>query len=256
MYQALINGVIFTGDDVLSNHAVIINKNIIERVIPQAKLDSSIDAIFDLNGQILTAGFIDLQVNGGGGVMFNNTPTVDGLTTLANAHRQYGTTSLLPTLITDSFDVMQQAINAVEQAMKNNVHSIIGIHLEGPFLNTEKKGVHDDEKFCTLDEQGFQLINSLSGGKTLITIAPELTTSNMIKRICNENIIVCAGHSAANFDQTCEALTYGVTGFTHLYNAMTPLLSRSPGMVGAALNDEKSWFGTVSYTHLTLPTKA
>lgn len=246
MKQALINGHIFTGETVLSDHAVIINAGKVVDVVPQNTLEPTINETFDLKGQILTSGFIDLQVNGGGGVMFNNNPTVDGLRTLANAHRKYGTTTLLPTLITDNFDVMKQSINAVEQAISENVPGIIGIHLEGPFLNSEKKGAHNAEKFCTLDEQGFTLINSLSCGKTLITIAPELTTSDMIKRICNENIVVCAGHSDANFEQTCEALSAGVTGFTHLYNAMTPLLSRSPGMVGAALNDEQSWFGIIA----------
>lgn len=252
MKHIFINGHVFTGETVLPHHAVIVENGRILQVIPQEQLDNSQlneiepDARFDLNDEILAPGFIDLQVNGGGGVMFNNSPNLSGIQTIAKAHAQYGTTALLPTLITDNYDVMKQAVNAVNQAIKNNINSIIGIHLEGPFLNSEKKGAHDAEKFCAIDEQGFNIINSISDGKTLITIAPELTTLVMINRICEKGIIVCAGHSAANFEQTNSALSAGVTGFTHLYNAMTPLLSREPGMVGAALNDEHSWFGIIA----------
>lgn len=246
MIQSIINGHVFNGESLLKDHAVVIEGDKVLNVLPQRQLTGDIQVGFDLNGQTLAPGFIDLQVNGGGGLMFNNTLTVEGLRTLANAHRQYGTTALLPTLITDSYAVMRQAIAAVKQAIEEGVPGIIGIHLEGPFLNPEKKGAHAVEKFCVIDEQGFEVISSLTVGKTLVTIAPELTTSDMIKRIRNQGIVICAGHTGADYNQTCEGLAAGVTGFTHLYNAMTPLLSREPGMVGAALNDENSWFGIIA----------
>jgi N-acetylglucosamine-6-phosphate deacetylase len=246
MIQSIINGHVFNGESLLKDHAVVVDGDKVLDVLPQHQLTGDIEVGFDLNGQTLAPGFIDLQVNGGGGLMFNNTLTVEGLRTLASAHRKYGTTALLPTLITDSYAVMRQAITAVKQAIEEGVPGIIGIHLEGPFLNPEKKGAHAVEKFCVIDEQGFEIISSLTVGKTLVTIAPELTTSDMIKRIRNQGIVICAGHTGADYDQTCEGLAAGVTGFTHLYNAMSPLLSREPGMVGAALNDENSWFGIIA----------
>lgn len=246
MIKSIINGHVFNGETLLKDHAVIIDGDKVLQVLPQEQLPANIEVDFDLKGNYLVPGFIDLQVNGGGGVMFNNELTVEGLRTIANAHRQYGTTGLLPTLITDSYDVMRQAITAVTQAIQEGVPGILGVHLEGPFLNPERKGAHAAEKFCVIDEQGFEIITSLKVGKTLITIAPELTTTPMIKRICDTGVVVSAGHTGADYDQTCEALEAGLTGFTHLYNAMTPLQSRAPGMVGAALNDEHSWFGIIA----------
>lgn len=246
MIKSIINGHVFNGETLLKDHAVIIDGNKVLQVLPQEQLPENIEVDFDLAGHYLVPGFIDLQVNGGGGVMFNNMPTVEGLQTIANAHRQYGTTGFFPTLITDSYDVMRQAITAVTQAIEEGVPGILGVHLEGPFLNPERKGAHDEEKFCLIDEQGFEIITSLKVGKTLITIAPELTTTTMIKRIGDKGVVISAGHTGADYDQTCEALDAGLTGFTHLYNAMTPLQSRAPGMVGAALNDEHSWFGIIA----------
>ena len=117
---------------------------------------------------------------------------------------------------------------------------------EGPFLNEKKKGAHDADKFCLLDEQGLELISSLKQGKSIVTIAPELTSPQMIAELKARDIIVCAGHSDANYSQAKQALSAGLDGFTHLYNAMTPLQSREPGMVGAALEDKNSWFGIIA----------
>ncbi|MEP1551986.1 amidohydrolase family protein, partial [Paraglaciecola sp.] len=148
MTTALINTQIFTGQSVLQNHAVIVESDKVVAVMPQSELPAAIERRFDLSGRYLVPGFIDLQVNGGGGVMFNNAPTVEGLRTIASAHRRFGTTGLMPTLITDSFEVMRQAISAVKQAIDEGVPGILGIHLEGPFLNPERKGAHAEEKFC------------------------------------------------------------------------------------------------------------
>jgi N-acetylglucosamine-6-phosphate deacetylase len=194
-------------------------------------------------------GFIDLQVNGGGGALFNAAPTVESLRRIASAHRAYGTTGFLPTLITDNYEVMRQAVAAVKQSIEEGVPGVLGIHLEGPFLNSERRGVHDSNKFVALDQEGFDIVTSLDVGKTLLTLAPELTTSAMIRRLVEAGIIVSAGHSAANYSETRAALAAGVSGFTHLYNAMTPLQSREPGMVGAALEDEDSWFGIIADGH-------
>lgn len=246
MMKAIVNGHIFDGDTLLQDHAVIIENEKVKEVLPQHRLPKGLDVALDLKGNIIVPGFIDLQVNGGGGVMFNNNPTVEGIQKIAEAHRRFGTTGLLPTLITDDYKVMRKAIESVTNAISQGVRGILGIHLEGPFLNPDKKGVHDDKKFCVIDDEGFDIITSLKTGKTLLTIAPELTSHNTIQRIRDAGIIVSAGHSAANFDEACAALEAGVSGFTHLFNAMTPLQSRAPGMVGAALHDDSSWFGIIA----------
>jgi len=218
-------------------------------VIAQHQVPSDIIDVYDLHGGTLIPGFIDLQVNGGGGVLFNTAPSVASLRSIAAAHRRFGTTGFLPTLITDSFAVMRQAVAAVSQAIAEQVPGVLGIHLEGPFLNALRKGVHDASKFCGLDEEGFEIVTSLHSGVTLVTLAPELTSADMIRRLNESGVIVCAGHSAANYEQTQAALAAGISGFTHLYNAMTGLQSREPGMVGAALEDDNSWFGIIADGH-------
>ena len=129
----------------------------------------------------------------------------------------------------------------------------MGIHLEGPFLNAQKKGAHDENKFCLLDEEGIEIITSLKRGKTIVTIAPELTDSEVIKTLVDAGLIVCAGHTAASYDDVACALGAGLHGFTHLFNAMTPLESRAPGVVGAALVDDRSWFGIIADGHHVHP---
>jgi N-acetylglucosamine-6-phosphate deacetylase len=186
--QVIVNGRVFDGESVLENQAVLIDG---DRVVALAETPDLIDQaaeIYDLRGGILLPGFVDLQVNGGGGVLFNGAPTVGTLRTVASAHRQYGTTGLLPTLISDSFDVMRRAIDAVRQAIEEGVPGVLGIHLEGPFLNPERSGAHDPEKFCGLDEEGIELISSLEVGKTLVTLAPELTTPATISAVLPTSI--------------------------------------------------------------------
>lgn len=247
--KAIINARVFNGDTLLDNHAVLLDDDRIHALIPQSQLSTDTNIEADLQGQYLLPGFIDLQVNGGGGVLFNDSPSVASIRAISAAHRRFGTTGLLPTLITDSFAVMHQAIAAVDEAIKQGVPGILGIHLEGPFLNAERSGVHDADKFCVLDNTGLELLSALQNGKTLVTIAPELTSPEMIQRLVANELIVCAGHSNADYQQTKQALQAGICGFTHLYNAMMPLQSRAPGMVGAALEDDKSWFGIIADGH-------
>jgi len=161
------------------------------------------------------------------------------------AHRRFGTTGLLPTLISDDLSVMAQAIAAVRNATAQGVPGILGVHLEGPFLNPARKGVHDAEKFRRIDDEAIALLTSLDAGKTLVTLAPEMTNSERIQQLRDAGVIVAAGHSAADYAQTRSAIDAGVSAFTHLFNAMTPLTSREPGMVGAALEDANSWCGLI-----------
>ncbi len=246
MATALVNGNIFTGEQWLSSHALIMDGEKIIAICDQDNLPTGIESTIDLNGKRLIPGLIDTQVNGGGGVLFNDSPSVAAIKTIGAAHRQFGTTGFYPTLISDDLAVVAKAIDAVNQAIEQKVPGVLGIHLEGPFLNPERKGVHDASKFKVIDEHAFELLTSLKAGKTLITIAPELTTPHMIKRLVEAGIVVAAGHSAANYAQTKTALAAGLSSFTHLFNAMTPFTSREPGMVGAALEDVNSFCGIIA----------
>ncbi|WP_309643467.1 N-acetylglucosamine-6-phosphate deacetylase [Phenylobacterium sp.] len=203
------------------------------------------DQRIDLEGRYLLPGFIDTQVNGGGGMLFNATPTVEAIATIGAAHRRFGTTGFLPTLISDDLATVERAIGAVDAAIEQGVPGVLGIHIEGPFLAESRKGVHDASKFRTLDEAAFRLLTSARRGRTLVTLAPETTTDEMIGRLRAAGVTVAAGHTNATYERLRSALNAGVTGFTHLFNAMSPLTSRAPGAVGAALDDPESWCGVI-----------
>lgn len=247
--RVFVNGPVFDGQQVLNDVAVVVSGGKVEAILLNDELEFSGQQFgqkIDLQGRLLAPGLIDLQVNGGGGVMLNDMPSVASLRTMGAAHRRFGTTGFLPTLITTDFEVMQQAITAVDQAIAEGIPGVLGIHLEGPFLNPEKHGIHDAGKFRRLDESTFELLTSLKGGRTLVTIAPELTDSTMISRLNDAGVLVFGGHSSANYQQSRDALRAGMRGFTHLFNAMTAFESRAPGMVGAALEDQNSWFGIIA----------
>ncbi len=199
----------------------------------------------DLEGALLLPGFIDSQVNGGGGVLFNDSPSVDAIRTIGRAHRRFGTTGFLPTLISDDLDVVAHAIAAVRSAIESGVPGVLGIHIEGPFLNVERKGVHDPAKLQKLDISAVGLLTSLRTGRTLVTLAPEMTTPEIIKGLVAAGVVVSAGHTNATYAQITTALRHGLTGFTHLFNAMSQLTGREPGTVGAALEDTASWCGII-----------
>jgi N-acetylglucosamine-6-phosphate deacetylase len=193
----------------------------------------------------LVPGFIDLQVNGGGGVLFNDHPTVDGIETIGRAHRAFGTTGFLPTLISDELEVIDRAMRAVEDAIVKGVPGVLGIHIEGPFINSEKRGIHDPSKIRQIDAAAVELLTSLKSGVTLVTLAPELAPAGIIRALVERGVIVAAGHTNASYQQTAAALECGVSGFTHLFNAMTQLNSRAPGAVGAALESRIAWCGII-----------
>jgi N-acetylglucosamine-6-phosphate deacetylase len=227
----------------LEDHAVIVRDAVVEGVVPAARADA---ARVVLEGGDLLPGFIDVQVNGGAGVLFNDEPTVDGIAVIGAAHRRFGTTAFLPTLISDDLAVADRAIEAVEHAIKRRVPGVLGIHLEGPFLNPAKAGIHDKARIASFDETAINRLTRLHGGKTVITLAPECVPAGAIHALTAKGALVCAGHSAATYDQTVAALREGLRGFTHLFNAMTPFGSREPGMIGAALNDRESWCGLIA----------
>lgn len=253
MLSAIINADVFDGERIFRDHSVLVRDGRVEELISGNTVPAECKSVVDNGGRLLVPGFIDLQVNGGGGVLFNDAPTVQTLETISSAHRRFGTTGLLPTIISDDLSVMIEAIQAVEQAISEGVPGILGIHLEGPYLNVEKRGIHDAMKIRQIDSEGVRIATLLKSGKTLLTIAPELVESVTIEALVEAGVIVAAGHSAASYEESILALKAGLTGFTHLFNAMTPFKSREPGMVGAAIEDAASWFGIIADGHHVHP---
>jgi N-acetylglucosamine-6-phosphate deacetylase len=201
--------------------------------------------LVDLQGGILAPGFIDTQVNGGGNVLFNDAPTVETIERIGEAHRRFGTTGFLPTLISDDMPVIQEAISAVQSAIERSVPGVLGIHIEGPFLNVDRRGIHLASKIQTLDAEVIDALTRLKGGRTLITLAPEKTTPDLIRALVRRGAIVSAGHSDATYEEAMTAIEAGVTGATHLFNAMSPLTNREPGVVGAVLDSDTVTAGII-----------
>lgn len=246
MKQVLRNARMLVGDEFRDDLALVIEDGRILAVLPDAapQLGQAEEQV-DLGGGWLLPGFIDVQVNGGGGALFNNTPDVATLRTIAAAHRRFGTTALLPTLISDDLQVMRAAIAATHDAIAQEVPGVIGIHLEGPYIAPARKGTHDVSKFRVPDADEIALAASLDNGVTLLTLAPERVPLETIRALVERGVIVAAGHTEASYEEVRAGLDAGIRGFTHLYNAMSPLQGREPGAVGAALEDRDSWVGII-----------
>ena len=209
--------------------------------------------IVDCGGELLLPGFIDTQVNGGGGALFNDAPTVETIAIMAAAHRRFGTTGLLPTLISDDLAVVERAIAAVDAAIEAGVPGVLGIHIEGPFLSHARRGIHDAARLRTIDREAIALLGSMKRGRTLVTLAPECVDPADIAALVGAGVIVSAGHSEADYDTVRRAIGAGLTGFTHLFNAMSPLVNRAPGMTGAALEDDRTTAGLIVDGHHVHP---
>ena len=241
---ALTNAAVMTPAGVVDGQALLIDGATIVGLVDRARIPAGA-VVEDLAGGLLVPGFIDTQVNGGGGVLFNDAPTVETIAAIGAAHRPFGATGFLPTLISDDLDVVDAAMRATEDAIKAGVPGVLGVHIEGPFLNEQRKGIHDADKFRVLDEAAIALLSSLRRGKTLVTLAPETTTPDMVARLAKAGVVVAAGHTNATYETVKAALAAGLTGFTHLFNAMSPLTSRAPGTVGAALESQEAWCGII-----------
>jgi N-acetylglucosamine-6-phosphate deacetylase len=253
MNLALINGRVLTPEGWRDDVAVLLDGARIAAVLPAADPRVRDAQTHDLAGATLLPGFIDVQVNGGGGVLFNDAPTVETIRQIGVGHRRYGTTGFLPTLISDDAEVMRAALAAVEQALAEGVPGVLGIHLEGPYLAPARKGVHDPKFFRVPDADELALLCAPHRGVRLITLAPDQMPTASISALAASGVVVCAGHTAADYATTRAALDAGVRGFTHLFNAMTPFGSREPGVVGAALDDAESWCGIIADGHHVHP---
>lgn len=199
----------------------------------------------DLEGGWLVPGFVDTQVNGGGMVLFNDQPTVAGIAAIGAAHARYGTTAFLPTLISDRLDVVATGLDAVDAAIEQGVPGVVGIHVEGPFLNPARKGIHDAGHFRALDDAAIDLLTRPRKGVVMVTLAPERNDIAAIARLVAAGVIVSIGHSDATYEQARAAIDAGARGVTHLYNAMSPLMHRDPGVVGAVLEDRTIYAGLI-----------
>ena len=255
MSLALTNGRVLTDTGFEEGRVVVLTGGRIQAILShdqwqaeRARRDGK-QSIYDLKGQRLVPGFVDTQVNGGGGVLFNDDPSVDSIVEIGRAHRRFGTTGFLPTLISAELEVVAKAVRAVQTAMEIGVPGVLGIHIEGPFLNEERKGIHDGTKLRWLDEDALGLLTSLNGGRTLVTLAPERTSPQIIRKLADAGVIIAAGHTNGTYDEIKDALSQGLTGFTHLFNAMSQLTGREPGAVGAALDDADSWCGIIVDGH-------
>ena len=242
---ALVGARIFTGDRWLDDHALVIENDRIAAVTERARLDPGL-AVEGLDGGMLVPGFIDAQVNGGGGVLFNETPDADALARLAAAHARHGTTALLPTLITDRPDVTARAADGIRAAIAAGTPGIVGVHFEGPHLSVARKGAHDPALIRPMTPADAERLTAPGLGVVLTTVAPENTPTAMIRQLADAGVVVSLGHTDVSYETAMAAADSGARGITHLFNAMSPLQHRGPGVVGAALDHGGLWGGLIA----------
>ncbi|KAA6047919.1 N-acetylglucosamine-6-phosphate deacetylase [Pantoea sp. Bo_7] len=245
---ALVNGRIFTGYDILDDHAVVIADGIIDRVCPRAMLDAALPQQ-DMAGAFIAPGFIDLQLNGCGGVQFNDSPealSVETLEIMQRANEKSGCTSFLPTLITSSDELMKQAVETMRAWLTTRQNQALGLHLEGPWLNREKKGTHNPALIRQPDPALVDYLCANADVITKVTLAPEQAGSEVIRQLSAAGIIVSAGHSNATYAEAKAGFSAGITFATHLYNAMSPFSGREPGLVGALFDSPDVYCGIIA----------
>lgn len=234
---------LFDGQNYIDDQVITIVDGVI-RAIDQ----NTQDVDYKASG-LVVPGFIDLQVNGGGGALFNDSPSVDKLKTIMAAHAKFGTTAMMPTLITDKVEVMTQAADVMAQAIAEKIPGIIGIHFEGPHLSLAKKGTHCAELIRPISEHEWQILSRKDIGQVMVTLAPETVSIEDITRMVDLGIKVCIGHSNADFSTAQNAVNAGASGFTHLFNAMSPLQGREAGVVGCALLNDNTQSGLIVDSH-------
>jgi len=244
MSQWALNNIrVFQQEQWQTSLALVVDQGLIVDLVPSEQLSQQLPQI-DGGGCTLAPGFIDIQINGGGGLMFNQAPTLETIDVIRRGHWSGGTTAMLPTLITDDDATMTAAVDAVAAALER-LPGVLGIHLEGPHLSIERKGVHDANKIRPFSEHSESLLDRLPSECFLLTVAPENMPAGMIKKLSERGVRISAGHTAASYDCIQSALADGLSCFTHLHNAMSPLTGREPGTVGAALENQHSYMGII-----------
>jgi N-acetylglucosamine-6-phosphate deacetylase len=239
MKQAITGSKLFNGIDFIEHKALLIEDQYIAGIVNEDAIPTDFQ-VKKLEGGILSPGFIDLQVNGGGGKLFNNSPDKESLNTIISAHQYFGTTSIMPTVISDSLNILQKCTDTISNEIDNN-HSLLGIHIEGPFFNVKYRGVHQKQYINTINASYLNLFETLDKFPVMLTLAPECISIKQLKHLNSLGFKILAGHTDANYDQLEEAVKYGLDGFTHLFNAMGQISAREPGVVGSAFDfDETS----------------
>lgn len=239
MKQAITGSKLFNGIDFIEHKALLIDDQHIAGIVNEEAIPTDFQ-VKKLDGGILSPGFIDLQVNGGGGKLFNNSPDKESLNTIISAHQYFGTTSIMPTVISDSLNILQKCTDTISNEIDNN-HSLLGIHIEGPFFNVKYRGVHQKQYINTINASYLNLFETLDKFPVMLTLAPECISIKQLKHLKSLGFKILAGHTDANYDQLEEAVKYGLDGFTHLFNAMGQISAREPGVVGSAFDfDETS----------------
>jgi len=239
MKQAITGSKLFNGIDFIEHKALLIEDQHIAGIVNNDAIPTDFQ-VKKLEGGILSPGFIDLQVNGGGGKLFNNSPDKESLNTIISAHQYFGTTSIMPTVISDSLNILQKCTDTISNEIDNN-HSLLGIHIEGPFFNVKYRGVHQKQYINTINASYLNLFETLDKFPVMLTLAPECISIKQLKHLKSLGFKILAGHTDANYDQLEEAVKYGLDGFTHLFNAMGQISAREPGVVGSAFDfDETS----------------
>jgi len=237
---------LFDGERFLDDHAVVIDDDRIAAIVPNA--DRPHGELHDLGGGLLAPGYIDVQVNGGGGVLFNEDPTPEGIARIAAAHRKHGTVGLLPTLVTDAPQVMAAAIAATREA-RQSTPATLGIHLEGPFLDPLRKGAHELRYIRDFKPSDVAPIVEANCGAIMLTLAPNRVGAASIAELARHGVLISLGHSNASYAEACAAVKAGARAFTHLFNAMSAPAGREPGMVGAALDLDEAYVGIIADGH-------
>jgi len=245
---ALVNGRIYSGHEVLDNHAVVVADGLIARVCPRESLPTNIEQR-DMAGAMIAPGFIDLQLNGCGGVQFNDSLdalSIETLETMQRANEKSGCTSFLPTLITSSDALMTRAIETMRAYLQKHQHQALGLHLEGPWLSKAKKGTHDPALIRLPDAAMVQYLCDNADVITKVTLAPENAGSEVIRQLTDAGIIVSAGHSNATYEEAKAGFSAGVRFATHLYNAMPTFAGREPGLIGALFDSPDVYCGIIA----------
>ncbi len=245
MKIAFANGNVYLGRAWSRDAVVTVEQGRIAAAVPGHAPDEA-DEVIDLAGGWLLPGFIDVQVNGGGGVLLNDAPTPEGIAAIAAAHARFGTTAMLPTLISATPDVIARGLDAADEAIAAGVPGCIGIHVEGPVLNAKRRGIHSEGNLRKLDDAMVDLLIRPRAGRVLFTIAPEYLHADQARALVTAGVVLAMGHSDADYETARAAFGMGVTGVTHLFNAMSALHHRNPGMVGAALENRSAWCGLIA----------
>jgi N-acetylglucosamine-6-phosphate deacetylase len=235
---------IFDGQRWHDNALIVIDRGMVQCIAPRRQSAGEWPIDVMPPGTLLAPGFIDLQVNGGGGVLLNDDPTLDAMRAIARAHRKYGTTSCLPTLISDTRAKATAAIAAAK--LLDGSDGILGLHLEGPFISPSRPGIHRSDRILTATREDLDWLEELSAvGSSMVTLAPECVPAGFVKTLAASGIRVSVGHSEATPDTLIRAIDDGLSGVTHLFNAMPAMSAREPGIVGVALTDERLTVGII-----------